>query len=350
MAACFLGCGLIATVGASMRPRLADVARMAGVDISTASRVLRGETNQRIRDETRERILKSARALDYSPNTLAQGLRTSRSQTLGLIVPQLDNPVFASAIRGAEKSSARHGYSLLIAHRESGATDAVYHRLSHGNRADGLLVASLDDDQLLREELESTHTPFVLLNRQLPGSPYCVVLDSRAAATIAVDHLAQMGHKRIAHLAGRPGGFNAGERLAGYRDGLKRHGIPFDPKLVAVAGYTAEGGADAMRSLLAQKPTAVLGATLVTAAGAMAVLHEAGLQIPRDVSVMGLHDAPVATMLYPQLTSVKMPTELMGEIASDLLIDLLNGGTPEPVAPLAPDGLVVRASTGPAPR
>lgn len=105
-----------------------------------------------------------------------------------------------------------------------------------------------------------------------------------------------------------------------------------------------------MRNLLAQRPTAVLGATLVTAAGAMAVLHEAGLQIPRDVSVMGLHDAPVATMLYPQLTSVKMPTELMGEIASDLLIDLLNGGTPEPISPLAPDGLIVRASTGPAPR
>jgi LacI family transcriptional regulator len=333
-----------------MRSRLTDVARMAGVDVSTASRVLRGESTQRIREETRKRILESARTLDYSPNALAQGLRTSRSRTLGLIVPQLDNPVFSSAIYGAEKSAAKHGYSLLIAHREPGATDAVYHRLSHGNRADGLLVASLDDDGLLREELEATRTPFVLLNRQLPGSRYCVVLDSRAAAAIAVDHLAQMGHKRIAHLAGRPGGFNAGERLAGYRDGLKRHAIPFDPQLVAVAGYTAEGGAAAMRGLLAQKPTAVLGATLVTAAGAMAVLHEAGLQIPRDVSVMGLHDAPVATMLYPTLTTVKMPTDVMGELASDLLIDLLNGGAPQPIAPLPPDGLIARASTGPAPR
>ncbi len=333
-----------------MRPRLSDVARLAGVDVSTASRVLRGEASQRIRPETRERILESARSLDYEPNTLAQGLRTSRTRTLGLIVPQLDNPVFASAIRGAEKSAARHGYSLLIAHRESGATDAVYQRLSHRNRVDGLLVASLDDDVLLKQELESTHAPFVLLNRRLPGSPYCVVLDSRAAAAIAVDHLAAQGHRRIAHLAGRPGGFNAGERLAGYRDGLARHGIAFDPALVAVAGYTAEGGAAAMRSLLKEKPTAVLGATLVTAAGAMAVLHEAGLQIPGDVSVVGLHDAAVATMLYPQLTTVQMPTERMGEIACDLLIDLVNGGTPQPVAPLPPDGLVLRASTGPAPR
>lgn len=333
-----------------MRPKLTDVARMAGVDVSTVSRVLRGEETQRIRSETRERILESARKLNYSPNTLAQSLRTSRTRTIGLVVPQLDNPVFPSAIRGAEKAAIRHGYSLLIAHREAGSTDAVYHRLSHGNRVDGLVVASLDDDQLLREELEGARIPFVLLNRKLAGHALSVVLDSRAAASIAVDHLAGMGHQRIAHLAGRPGGFNAGERLAGYRDGLKRHGIAFDPALVAVAGYTAEGGAAAMRSLLARQPTAVLGATLVTAAGAMAVLHEAGLQIPQDVSVIGLHDAPVATMLYPPLTSVKMPTELMGELAADLLIALVNGAVPQPIAPLPPDGLVVRGSTGPVPR
>ena len=333
-----------------MRSRLADVAKLAGVDVSTASRVLRGENNQRIRAETRERIIESARSLNYSPNTLAQGLRTSRSMSLGLIVPQLDNPVFASAIKGAEISAARHGYSLLIAHRESGATDAVYHRLSHGNRVDGLLVASLDDDALLRNELESTRVPFVLLNRQLPGSPYSVVLDSRAAASIAIDHLVELGHRRIAHLAGRPGGFNAGERLAGYRDGLAKHGLAFDPALVAIAGYTAEGGAEAMRRLLTVRPTAVLGATLVTAAGAMATLHEVGLQIPRDVSVIGLHDAPVATMLYPQLTSVRMPTETMGEMASDMLIALVGGAKPKAIGPLPPDGLVCRASTGPAPR
>jgi LacI family transcriptional regulator len=189
----------------------------------------------------------------------------------------------------------------------------------------------------------------VLLNRQLAGAPHAVVLDSRAATEIAVDHLVALGHRRIAHLAGRPGGFNAGERLAGYRGALKRHGIAFDPALVAVAGYTAEGGAAAMRQLLAMRPTAVLGATLVTAAGAMAVLHEAGLQIPQDVSVVGLHDAPVATMLYPQLTTVRMPTERMGELAADLLIALVEGRTPDTIAPLPPDGMVIRSSTGPAP-
>jgi LacI family transcriptional regulator len=332
-----------------VRTKLADVARLAGVDVSTASRVLRGEATQRIRAETRERVLQSARTLNYAPNQLARGLRMARSATFGIVVPQLDNPVFASAIFGAEKATLRHGYSLLIAHRGSEATDSVYQRMSHGNRVDGLLVASLDDDKLLRDELEAAQVPFVLLNRQLAGAPHAVVLDSRAATEIAVDHLVALGHRRIAHLAGRPGGFNAGERLAGYRGALKRHGIAFDPSLVAVAGYTAEGGAAAMRQLLAMRPTAVLGATLVTAAGAMAVLHEAGLQIPQDVSVVGLHDAPVATMLYPQLTTVRMPTERMGELAADLLIALVEGRTPDAVAPLPPDGMVIRSSTGPAP-
>lgn len=333
-----------------MRVKLTDVAKRAGVDVSTVSRVLRGEAIQRIRDETRQRILDSARALNYAPNELARGLRTARSKTFGIVVPQLDNPVFSTAIRGAETSARRHGYSLLIAHRESGATDSVFQRLSHGNRVDGLLVASLDDEDLLKRDLDATNVPFVLLNRKLAGASHCVVLDGRAAAEIAVDHLVALGHRRIAHLAGRMGGFNAGERLAGYRAALQRHGIRFDARLVAVAGYTAEGGAAAMRSLLPQRPTAVLGATLVSAAGAMTVLHEARLQIPADISVISLHDALVATMLYPPLTTVRMPTERMGELATDLLVALTERKRVKAVAALPPDGLVIRASTGPVAR
>lgn len=331
------------------RVTLADVARVAGVDMSTASRVLRGEAAQRVREETRERILKVAGELNYRANPLARGLRTARTSTLGIVVPQLDNPVFASAIRGAEMAAAALGYSLLISHREPGATATTIAKISQTNRVDGLLVASLDDDEVLRTDLNAAQVPFVLMNRVLPGAPLSVVLDSRAAARKAVDHLVALGHRRIAHLAGREGGFNARQRLDGYRDGLAAAGISFDPALVAVAGYTAEGGAAAMSALLPQRPSAVLAATLVSAAGAMARLHEAGLRIPDDVSVVGLHDAPVAAMLYPALTCVAMPTEEMGRVAATALIRALNGEAPEPVAPLPPGALVVRASTGPAP-
>lgn len=317
--------------------------------MSTASRVLRGDSAQRVREDTRDRILQVAQELAYRPNSLARGLRTARTDTLGIVVPQLDNPVFAAAIRGAEQAAAELGYSLLISHREPGSTATTIAKLSQTNRVDGLLVASLDDDEVLRSDLAAAQVPFVLMNRVLPGAPLSVVLDSRAAARKAVEHLAGLGHRRIAHLAGRPQGFNATQRLEGYRDGLAAAGLAYDEALVATAGYTAEGGARAMRELLPQKPTAVLAATLVSAAGAMAVLHETGLRIPEDVSVVGLHDAPVASLLYPSLTTVMMPTEEMGRVAATLLIRRLAGEHPTPVEPLPPGALIARASTGPAP-
>ena len=159
-----------------MRTKLADVARLAGVDVSTASRVLRGEATQRIREETRERVLQSARTLNYAPNQLARGLRMARSATFGIVVPQLDNPVFASAIFGAEKATLRHGYSLLIAHRSSDATDFVYQRMSHGNRVDGLLVASLDDDKLLLG-LRPEHIPEAKPHPEPGIEPFEAMLD-----------------------------------------------------------------------------------------------------------------------------------------------------------------------------
>ncbi|MDP3527218.1 MAG: LacI family DNA-binding transcriptional regulator, partial [Hoeflea sp.] len=123
---------------------LVDVAAMAEVDVSTVSRVLRGQSEQRIRAETRERILEAAEKLNYRPNFTARSLRMSRTFTLGIVVPQLDNPVFSAAIRGAENVAAQHGYSLLISHRDLGEAATTIAKLSQMNRVDGLLVASLD--------------------------------------------------------------------------------------------------------------------------------------------------------------------------------------------------------------
>lgn len=278
---------------------------------------------------------------------MARALRTSTTSTLGIIVPQLDNPVFSAAIRGAESAASAEGYSLLISHRAPGQTASTITNLSQINRVDGLLVASLDDDEILRSDLKAADVPYVVLNRMLGGAPLTVVLDSRAAALRATDHLIGLGHRRIAHLSGRAGGFNAGERLSGYKDALRAAGIDWDDRLVRAAGYTFEGGRSAMKELLPCAPTAVMAATLVSAAGAMSVLHDSGLTIPDDMSVIGLHDAAVAEMLYPALSTVAMPTEKMGRVAADLLIRLLRGENPENVAALPPGELVLRASTAP---
>ena len=331
------------------RVTLSDVAKVAGVDVSTASRVLRGEERQRVRKEIREKIIEAARQLDYSPDLLARALRTARTQSLGLVVPQIDNPVFSDAIRGAEKAARDAGYSLLISYRaEEWAKSGALRRLSHAHRVDGLLVASLDSDEQLLEELESTGVPYIVLNRMLPGVRYSVVLDTRSAARIAVEHLISLGHSRIAHLAGRSGGYNAGERLSGYKQALEAGGVEYDPSLVASAGYTAEGGAEALATILERSaPTAIFAASLVSAAGALSALHRLRIPVPEGMSLVAVHDAPVAEVLYPPLTTVATPTYDMGRIGVELLLSLLDGNDPPPVDPLPPQGLILRASTAP---
>jgi LacI family transcriptional regulator len=334
------------------RVSLKDVAKLAGVDVSTASRILGGKPGQRISEEARARILEAAKSLQYQPNALARALRTARTFTLGLVVPQFDNPVFSLAIRGAEAAAARRGYSILIAHRDPDHIDAgTYERLAGTHRVDGLLAASLDDDRNLIEDLKAAQIPFVLMNRSVGTSP-SVALDTESAARIGVEHLLALGHRRVAHIAGRLEGFNGQARLAGYYGALQAAGLPADPSLVEPAGYSVEGGAEAMRRLLtrcAPLPTAVLAATLVSATGAIAALHEAGISVPRQISVIAIHDAPIAAMVYPALTTVRTPLEAMGASAAELLIDLIEGGTPEAVRLLPPSGLSIRKSTAPPP-
>ncbi|MDP3523869.1 MAG: substrate-binding domain-containing protein, partial [Hoeflea sp.] len=181
--------------------------------------------------------------------------------------------------------------------------------------------------------------------RQMSGAPFSVVLDSREAARKATEYLVSLGHRRIGHLGGRPGGFNAAERLAGYRTALDAAGIPFDPALVTMGDYTFGAGRKAVRELVRTDATAIMAATLVSAAGAMAELRLAGWQLPEEMSVIALHDADFAEMLFPALSTVMMPTEEMGRVAADLLIRKLAGGNPEPVRALPPGSLMIRDST-----
>lgn len=338
---------------AASRPAgIIDVAREAGVDPSTVSRVLRGIGGQRVSVETRQRIEAAAIRLDYRPNPTARALRLARSDTIGMVVAQLENPVFSTAIRGAQRGAEALGYSLLIAHHEPGTpAQDLFRRLGEARRVDGLLVAAADDDATLREALSEVSVPYVLLNREMPGVPCCVALDNVAAARLATEHLLSLGHRRIAHLGGRLAGYNGRRRLEGYRAALRTAGIPFDPALVAEAGYTAEGGATGMRRLLAlpdyARPTAVFAATLVSGAGALRTLHEHGIAMPEAISLVALHDSVVAELLFPPLTTVAMPTEAMGQAGAEALIGMISGAPPPPSRVLPPQGLVLRASTAP---
>lgn len=330
------------------RATLADVAAASGVDTSTVSRVLRGEQGHRVTAETRERVMASAQALGYRPNPMARGLRTARSHTLGIAVPQLENPVFPEIILGAEAAARARGYSLLIAHGLDGPADAAaYEHLSRVSHVDGLLVATLEGEAPLARSLERSGVPYVLINRKLARAAHHVVFDNFAAAETATEHVLALGHQRVAHLAGHTAGYNGKRRLAGYRSALEAAGLQPDPALVVEAGYTFEGGLQGMRQLLAlpDPPTAVVAATVLSAAGALKALHDARVRVPGQVSVIAIHDVPMAEMLHPALTTVRLPLRQMGQLAAEGLIDLIEGRRQAVEHTLSPEQVVARAST-----
>jgi LacI family transcriptional regulator len=335
------------------RATLTDVAALAGVDVSTVSRVLCGDKNQRVRPETRERIEAAAKKLDYQPNINARSLRTARTYTIGIAVPQLDNPVFSQMIVGAERGARERGYSLLIAHiEESAGHDNAYERLAQANRVDGLLVTTLGDNSVMLRAVKQARVPFIMLNRKVKGVRNCIYFDSSSAARMAVEHLIGLGHTRIAHLSGQLNPSTGIGRFAGYRDALADAGLPFDPDLVAVSGYTVAGGAEAMRAILERgstRPTAVFALTLAAAAGAMMALHASGIKVPDDMSVITVHDGPMAEVIFPQLSTVRMPVEQMGYQGALSLIELIEGRIKSADQQLAPQGLLLRQSTA-APR
>lgn len=332
------------------RATLSDVARAAEVDTSTASRVLNSDLGHRVGAATRERVLAAAQALGYQPNPLARALRTARSCTLGIAVPQLENPVFPEIILGAETAARQRGHALLISHSDDAGGDGRhYEELARVSRVDGLLVATLEDDRLLARALAKTGLPFVVLNRRLADGGDHVVFDSFAAARLATEHLLELGHRRIAHLAGSAAGYNGLRRLAGYRTALEAAGIAFDPALVSEAGYTFGGGELALHALLDRglPPTALVASTVLAAAGALKGLHARQLRVPQDLSIVGIHDVAIAEMLHPPLTTVRLPLREMGARAAHALIDLIERKTERVACELGVEGLVLRSSTAP---
>lgn len=310
-------------------PTISDVAKEAGVSLATVSRVMSDDKTFVVRDETRKRITEAAKKLEYNPSPAARGLRNSRTFSLGIVVPELENPVHARIIIGAERAAAERGYSLLIAHRDVGMSEtAIYERLVRQNRVDGLIVATLQDENVGVKSLNKMGHPYVLVNRKAKGVKHHIVINDTGGSRQAVDYLVSLDHRRIAHLSGAPHRYNSKCRLQGYREGLEAAGLEFDESLVFEAGYTQEGGAKAATAMLESGitlPTAIFASTLLVAAGAMSVLRNAGIRIPEDMSVIGFNDGAIADVLAPPLTTIRTPLEAMGYEASVSLIERIEG-------------------------
>lgn len=330
------------------------MARLASVDPSTVSRVLRGDPAQHVRPETRERIVEAARQLDYRPNALARSLRTRRTGTIGLVVPSLDNVGFAEVIHGIQRAAAEAGRLLLVVEAQalpesSRRSQEVYERLVGDGLVDGLVVAfaTLQDHHVTR--LADQGIPLVLVNRRSSGIHGSVVVDDLGGSRMAVEHLTALGHGRIGYV-----GFDADtdtgqRRRQGYVDGLAAAGIAPERSFEEIEPPTVEGGYRAIGRLLertrTRRPTALFVASLMSAMGVRAGLVEQGLRIPEDASIVAFNDHPIAEHLAPPLTTVRMPNLAMGEEAVRMLLGALDGLPVHDLIIGEEPRLIVRAST-----
>jgi LacI family transcriptional regulator len=334
-------------------PTLKDVASLAKVSIPIVSKVLSGNPQVRVSADTRQRIQKAATRLSYRPNASARSLKVKRTYSLALFVPDVGNPVIPEIIRGVESGARERGYSAFVSHLDEKATrDRLYLTWLQEGRFDGLIIATTRVADAIITDLIQSGRPFVLVNRREASTHQHITVDDAGGARVAVAHLAALGHRRIAHLAGPLMFDTALRRLQGYRQELSAHGIPYAPGLVQeYEWHTWEGGRAAMNRLLQKKrrPTAVFAGNLMGAVGALSAVKSAGINVPEEMSIIGLHDSPIADVLDPPLTVVRMPLYEMGKGASAMLIDLLESRAEVAPRMLPCGGLVIRKSTGPPP-
>ncbi len=337
------------------RITLREVAEAAGVHMSTASRALNEETRDVVNAETVARVLKAAKKLGYTPNPLARGLRTNRTMTVGMIIPDIENPLFGPIIAGAEARLGGDGYSLLIADadlKDQTSTAKVIETLIE-RRADGLILATSARKDPIISDLATRDIPAVLVNRTADSSPLpSIVGDDHAGIGLVVEHLAEMGHTKIGHVSG-PHTMSTGHgRYQAFLSWTQSLGIDVDPSAIEEAEwYRVEAGLAAADALLDRRPdiTAIVCANDLLAMGAYRAVRQRGLTVGTDVAITGYNDTALLDLLEPPMTSVRVPYRQMGSEAAALLMSMLSSsnGQERPVSMRLAPTLSVRGSSGP---
>lgn len=329
-----------------------DVAQAAGVSRATVSVVLNNLPGIAISKATRQRVLEAAKQLNYSPNSAGRKLASGKSNTIGLVLSQSPEQVYADAFLtrvmfGIEQAAIKHGYHVLL--KQVDPADPVgYHHLISENHVDGIILSGprQDDSELLRLAQEGVR---IILLGQMPNSPIPFVdIDATRSAEQAVRHLVLLGHQRIAIITNANLSYtSAQQRLLGYQNALTKAGLEPDEAYVREGNYTPGSGLSAMNELLAlpTPPTAVFVASDVVALGAMLAVKNAGLRIPQDVAFVGFDDIALAEYYDPPLTTVRLPGYKLGLMACERLLHLLKWGKLDQPGYLFETDLVVRSSS-----
>jgi LacI family transcriptional regulator len=329
---------------------LRDVAERAQVHPSTASRALNTQTRRMVNADTVTRVLEAAAELGYRPNSLARGLKLNRTFTIGVVVPDLTNPLFPPIVRGLDDGLAAAGYTVVIGNTDNDADkEASVLEAMGARRVDGLVLATARREYPVLEQLREARLPVVLVNRGAddPGTS-SVTGDDHAGIGLAVKHLAKLGHRRIAHIGGVREVSTGLARYQAFMSWMQSEGLDFDPDLIVFSDwFQEEPGAAAFRELIDRGLgfTAVVAANDLIALGCYDVADELGMAIPGDVSVVGYNDTPFSDKFRPPLTTVHIPLYDMGKRAASLLLSQLEEPDGDPVTMKLPATLAVRDST-----
>ncbi|MCO6009428.1 LacI family transcriptional regulator [Actinoallomurus purpureus] len=317
-----------------------DVARAAGVSVSTVSRAF--TVPDLVKDETRQHVLQTAERLGYRPNRAARGLITGKTGNFGVIVPDLSNPFFPTVLKGVQARAREADYAVFLADCDENATEEIALVQAMAKQVDGVILCSsrMSPNQL--ERVVGT-TSLVFINRQVRDHP-TVLMGAAGGMRQAIDHLAALGHRRVAFLNGPKASWSNRERRRGLRQSAR-----YDMEIVELGPFAPrfEGGPHAADLAIAEGVTAIIAFNDLLALGVMSRLADRGIAVPDEMSVVGFDDIPMAGMATPPLTTVAMQNERAGRAAVDLLVNLLtvSGAEAGDLRRELDCQLIVRAST-----
>jgi len=307
---------------------ISDVAKQAGVSPVTVSRVINDTGN--VSAATQEKVKRAIEELGYVPSVMARSLRSKRTRTLALIVPDVTNPFWTTVARGVEDAAQSRGYSVFLHNTdENPVKQQRYLGVVVAQRVDGVIIAPYDSDIQNLAKLRQRNIPTVIIDRRIEGWDVDSVYgDSLSGAKALVQHLIGLGHKRIAMLSGPANTSTAEDRVAGYCLALAEAGIPLDPCLIKQGEYRITSGEEMTRQVLDEglNPTAVFAANNAIAVGVIQALGQRGLHIPQDIALVCFDDLPNVSRLFPFLTVAVQPAYDMGVNAAQLLLSRLDSG------------------------
>ncbi|MCL7745654.1 LacI family DNA-binding transcriptional regulator [Halalkalibacter alkaliphilus] len=329
-----------------MQPTIYDVAKKAGVSIATVSKVI--NNNGRIGKETRKKVLKIMEELNYQPSVLASALTGKRTETIGVLIPDLTNPFFAEITASMEERAHERGFSVVICStKDSEEKEAKYISLLLRKKVDGCILASRFKQVGLIENMVKQGIPVALTSQDIPAlNLNTVSVDDYKGGYKATAYLGSLGHKKIAMIAEK-NVRSSHERIKGYVDAMIEMDLPFDDTLIREVEPTVTGGEQATEELLSLKepPTAIFAGNEILAIGVSRAARSFQLDIPNDFSVIGFDNTLLATICDPPLTTIAQPIEQIGKQIVDILISEINGELGNKQRIMLPPELVIRKST-----